>query len=184
MSAKEKLLAGWKLGLSFTKRDWELADYPVVIREQKIERDSEPSPSRGVARRYAARIVNWWVMTGTGDTPVQAMEELRDGFGRVKDARQRDSKVMPRPGTKVPIEFAPSDQVHSHPELTDEFIQRVLGLDWAFVSDQSSLWDFHTNDTNDALNTKIREIYGVDVSDVESGNLAEILQRIATSRSY
>jgi len=91
---------------------------------------------------------------------------------------------MPRPGTEVPIEFAPSDRVHSNSELTDEFIQRVLGLDWAFVSDQSSLWDFHTNDSNDALNAKIREIYGVDVSDVESGSLAEILQRIAKRRGY
>jgi hypothetical protein len=123
-------------------------------------------------------------MTGTGDTRGQAMQDLEDGFGRMKDARQRDSRAMPRPGTKVPIEFALSDRVHPHPELTDEFIQRVLGLDWAFVSDQSSLWDFHTNDTNDVLNAKVREIYGVDVSDMESGNLAEILQRIATRRGY
>lgn len=101
MSAKEKLLAGWKLCLSFTKRDWELADYPVAIREQRIERDYEPSPSRGVPRRYAARIVNWWVMTGTGDTPGQAMEDLRDGLDRMKDARQRDGRAMPRPGEGI-----------------------------------------------------------------------------------
>ncbi len=123
-------------------------------------------------------------MTGTGDTPEQAMRELSNGFGRMKDARQHDGRSMPRPGTNVPIEFAPSDRVHAHPELTDEFIRRVLGLEWAFVSDQSSLWDFHTDDTNDSLNAKIREIYGIDVSDVESGNLAEILQRIATRRGY
>jgi len=48
MSANEKLLAAWKLCLSFRKRDWELADYPVVIREQRVEPGSEPganSPS-------------------------------------------------------------------------------------------------------------------------------------------
>jgi hypothetical protein len=183
MSANEKLFAAWKFCLSFTKQDWELGDYPVVIREQKLERDSERSLSRGVQQRYLARIVNWWVMTGGGDTPDQAMAELVDGFGRMKDTRLRDGKVMPRPGTKVPIEFAPSDRVHAHPELTDDFIQRVLGLDWAFVSDESSLWDFHTDDTNDVLNAKIREVYGVDVSDVESGNLAEILQRIASRQT-
>jgi hypothetical protein len=41
MSANEKLLLAWKLCLSLTKRDWELADYPVVIREQKLEPNSE-----------------------------------------------------------------------------------------------------------------------------------------------
>jgi hypothetical protein len=183
MSANEKLLAAWKFCLSLAKRDWELSDYPVVIRGQKLERESERSPSRGVQKRYLARIVNWWVMTGGGDTPDQAMAELVDGFRRMKDTRQRESKAMPRPGTKVPIEFAPSNLVHAHSELTDDFIQRVLGLDWAFVSDQSSLWDFHTDETNDVLNAKIREVYGVDVSDVESGNLAEILQRIAARQT-
>jgi hypothetical protein len=82
------------VGLSFTKRDWKLADYPVVIREQKIERDSELAPSRGVPRRYAARIVNWWVMTGTGDTPGQAMKELSEGFDRMKDARQDEARKV------------------------------------------------------------------------------------------
>jgi hypothetical protein len=183
MSATEKLLAAWKLCLSLTKRDWELADYPVIIREQKPERDSDRSPSRGVQQRYLARIVNWWVMTGGGDTPDQAMTELVKGFGQIKETRQRDGKAMPRPGTQVPIEFAPSNRVDAHPALTEDFIQRILGLDWAFVSDQSSLWDFHTDDTNDALNAKIREIYGVEVSDVESGNLAEILQRIAARQN-
>jgi hypothetical protein len=183
MSANEKLLAAWKLCLSLTKRNWELADYPVIIREQKVERDSERPPSRGVQQRYLARIVNWWVMTGGGDTPDQAMAELVDGFGRMKYARQRDQKAMPRPGTKVPIEFAPSNSVCANPELTEDFIRRVLGLDWAFVSDQSSLGDFHTDDTNEVLNAKIKEVYGVDVSDVESGNLAEILQRIGASHA-
>jgi hypothetical protein len=183
MSVKEKLLAGWKLCLSFTKRYWEVADYPVVIREQRVEPESERPPSRGVQQRYLARIVNWWVMTGGGDTPEQAMADLVDQFGQMKDARQRNGEAMPRPGGKVPIEFAPSNRVYTHPELTEDFIKRVLGLDWAFVSDQSSLWDFHTEDANDVLNAKIKEVYGVDVSDLESGNLAEILDRIAVRRT-
>jgi hypothetical protein len=117
MSANQKLLAAWKLCLSFRKRDWQRADYPVIIREQKLERDSDRSSSRGVQQRYLARIVNWWVMTGGGDTPGQAMAELVDGFGRIKDTRQRDGKAMPRPGTEARIEFAPSNRVHAHREL-------------------------------------------------------------------
>jgi hypothetical protein len=88
-----------------------------------------------------------------------------------------------RPGTKVPIEFAPSSRVSAHPGLRDEFIQRILGLDRAFVSDESSLWAFHTENTNEVLNTKIKDAYGVDVSDLKSGNLAEILERIAVWRA-
>ena len=110
------------------------------------------------------------------------MQDLAVRFDEVKADWQRQEKPLPRPGTKVPIEFAPSEHVHAHPELTDDFIRRVLGLDWAFVSDRSSLWDFHTNETNDAFHAKIKETYGVDVSDIESGNLAEILGRIATQQ--
>lgn len=183
MSATEKLLAAWKLCLSYAKHDWELADYPVVIRDLGVEPDSERTPSRGVRQRYLARIVNWWVMTGAGDTPKHAMADLVNQFRRIKDSRQRDGKSMPRPGTKVPIEFALSNRVYARPELTDDFIQRVLGLDWAFVSDESSLWDFHNDETNYVLNAKIKEIYGVDVSDLESGNLGEILDRIAAHQT-
>jgi hypothetical protein len=120
-------------------------------------------------------------MTGGGDTPQQAMVDLESAFGRMKDTRESEGKAMPRPGTKVPIEFAASNKVCARPELTEDFIQRVLELPWAFVSDESSLWDFHSDETNEVLHGKIRGVYGVDVADLQSGNLAEILERIAAS---
>jgi hypothetical protein len=47
----------------------------------------------------------------------------------------------------------------------------------------SSLGDFHGNETDAALIEKIRRIYGVDVSDISTGNLADIFDRIeANSR--
>jgi len=58
-----------------------------------------------------------------------------------------------------------------------------LDFEWAFISDGSSLWDFHTGPSVDTFHTKIKEIYGIDVSDVGSGNLAEILTRIAADRT-
>ncbi len=90
---------------------------------------------------------------------------------------------MPRPGTHVPVKFADSGRVNAHPELAADFIHRVLKLDWAWISDQSSLWDFHSEDSNDALITKIKEIYGVDVSDIESARLCDIFERISESQS-
>ena len=86
MSTKEKLLAVWKFCLSFRKHDWDAIDYPVVVREQAVENGSGPSLSQGVQPRYLARIVNWWVMTGGGETPTQAMADLVDQFGRIKKA--------------------------------------------------------------------------------------------------
>jgi len=182
LSVQEILLAAWKRCLSFRKSDWELKDYPVVIRKQ--QHPDDPARSASLAP-YQARIVNWWVMSEGGNTPQEALEDLAAAFIRTKDNKRRDRKSMPRPGTHVPIEveLASTSRVDAHVELTDDFIKRVLGLPWAFVSDQSSLWDFHTSESNSELNARIQEIYGVDVSDVESGNLATILERIASSRA-
>jgi hypothetical protein len=48
-----------------------------------------------------------------------------------------------------------------------------------FISDESSLWDFLSETTNQAQIDRIRAAYGVDVSDLTDGNLATILARIA-----
>jgi hypothetical protein len=86
---------------------------------------------------------------------------------------------LTRPGTKVPIEFASRVRIDKHSELEKDFIRRVLGLDWAWISDESTLWDFHTDKTNENLTKTIRHIYGVDVSDIPSGNLADIFDKIS-----
>jgi hypothetical protein len=74
-------------------------------------------------------------------------------------------------------------RVSAHSELADDFTRRVLNLDWAFISDESSLWDFHHAETNESLIARIKEVYGVDVSDIESAKLSEILERIAIAQS-
>ena len=76
-------------------------------------------------------------------------------------------------------EFAPRERIGAHPKLVEDLTRRVLQLDWAFISDESSLWDFHETGTNGALIARIKEVYGVDVSDIESASLPEILERIA-----
>jgi len=107
------------------------------------------------------------------------MRDLRAKFETAK----MQSKPLPRPGTRVAIEFASRQRVNTHQDLVEDFIRCVLDLDWAWISDESSLWDFHTEETNARLNDKIKEVYGVDVSDIESGRLSEILDRIATERA-
>jgi hypothetical protein len=124
-----------------------------------------------------------WNLVGGGETPQEAMEVLRVSFERAAEDRRRKGKPLPRPGVRVPIEFAPGEQVDAHGELVDDFVRRVLGFECAWISNESSLWDFHSDETKDELQAKIKEIYGVDVSDIESGNIVQILDRIAAKPS-
>jgi hypothetical protein len=177
------LLARWKWALSFRAHDWQLADYPISVRAQRPDPDSPfDNNPRFKLRNNVARVVNWPTMDGSGDSPKEALNDLRAKFLARKAKLAEEGKPLPRPGTNVPIEFASQERVNAHPELAQDFIDRVLELPGAFISDQSSLWDFHTEENNDALHAKIREVYGVDVSDIESGNLGEILDRIAATR--
>jgi len=114
-------------------------------------------------------------MLGGGDTPLQAYENLRKTFEQFKAI----NKDLPRPGTKVPLNFATRSRVDQHAELAKDFIKRVLGIEWAWISDESSLGDFHDEESNDKLVQKIRSTYGVDVANIAGGNLADILDRIA-----
>lgn len=169
-----KLRSVWKFCLSLRKRDWELSDYPVVVRRNE-------SASTASRQRYIASVLNWGI-AGAGDTREEALVSLQGNFGKAKAKRYADRKPLPRPGVRVPVEFASQERISARPELANDFTRRVLQLDWAWISDESSLSDFHHEQTNAALIAKIREIYGVNVSDIESGNLADILDRIAASQ--
>ena len=171
----------WKWFLSFRKRDWELEDYPVYIRSQQSDLASAFDNPRFKLHRYFAQIVNWHI-TGCGDTREKARQDLSSIFAAIKSHKRETGKPLPRPGTRVPLEFVSQQRVKAHAELAEDFIHRVLELESAWISDESSLWDFHADENNDAYITKIKEIYGVDVSDIQSANLAEILERIASAR--
>jgi hypothetical protein len=106
------------------------------------------------------------------------MADLRQNFESVAQRRKKEALPAIRPGASWPIEFASQEKVSTDESLSEDFIRNVLGLDWAWISDESSLWDFHTEQTNDLLVAKIREVYSVDVSDIESAKLWEILERI------
>lgn len=175
---KNQIVALWKRCLSIRKKDWELNDYPVVIRQHEF--DPHFSSGRFTQHRYVAYIVNWAV-TGGGETPTDALRSLRINFQTICDRRRREGKPMIRPGVNAPLEFAAKELISVNQELSEDFIRRVLNLDWAWISDESSLWDFHTDETNEQMWAKILEVYGVDVSNIESARISEILNRIAAT---
>jgi hypothetical protein len=180
VTARNEINARWKWFLSLFKREWKLTDYPVSLRAHEI--DPRYVGSRLKQHRYTAQIVNWWVTSGGGDTKEEAVQELEIRFASIASEKAKTGKKLPRPGTHVEIEFASTERVDAHAELAEDFIHRVLNLDWAYISDESSLWDFHSSEDNQDLFAKIHDIYGVDVSDIESAKLWQIFDRIASSR--
>ncbi|HET6228665.1 MAG TPA: hypothetical protein VFE05_01225 [Longimicrobiaceae bacterium] len=65
-------------------------------------------------------------------------------------------------------------------DLAAGFFREVLELDYddCVITDESSLWDFHGENDNEPYFRRIEEVYHVDVRDIASGNLADILERI------
>lgn len=164
--------AVWTLVASVFKRDWTIDDYPVRVWRLP---PTEPShKSRLQPLQWAARVFNWPGISGNANSRQEALEELRKNFDHFKATKPS----LPRPGTKVPVEFAASERVGKHSELAKDFVKRVFDVEWAWISDESSLSDFHDDATDERLTQKVHHIYGVDVSDISSGNLADIFDRI------
>lgn len=162
-----------KFVLSFLKRTWELADYPVVIREQ----DPQTNSPLGLLPRFVATIWRWPGPTGVGDTEGEAIACLRTVLDTI-----RQDRALPRPGTRVPIQFGSTTLVDDYRDIEEVFIKSILDVDWALITDNSSLYDFSLDNSIDGYLKKIKETYGVDVSEVKSGNLGEIFQLIAERR--
>lgn len=162
--------------MSFLKpsSQWRLSDYPVFMVHQDSSDFTGPSRLKPVT--WSARIVRW-AISGSGDTPQEALEKL-ECF--VDDKRQKDG-ILPRPGTNVPIEFASQNLISKYEELEKDFVSRILNIDWAWISDESSLWDFHADENNDKYFRRIQAVYGVDVSDVRGAMIVGILEKISNS---
>jgi hypothetical protein len=162
----------WAFLVSMFKGEWTLDDYPIRILFQPTAERLHKSRLKPLP--WTASVINWPGMAGSANSRLGALEELRKNFDRFKTTKPN----LPRPGTKVPIEFAARERVGQHSELANDFIKRVLDIEWAWISDESSLWDFHGDETNKSLTDKIQRVYGIDVSDISSGNLADIFDRI------
>jgi hypothetical protein len=165
----------WKYVRSFLKQEWSAGDYPIRIRHP--DSSNADHPARWKPVRVNAAVINWWQMSGDGETEAEAVKDLATKL----EARKARGERLPRPGTGLPIEFAASGRVEAHQRLAADFVKRVLGLDIGdcFISDESSLWDFHADEDNTLLYNKIMLIYGVDVSGIEHAKLADIFDRLA-----
>jgi hypothetical protein len=172
MKLSRKIRARMAWAASFLKRRWDFGDYPLDYVDQG---ERNPNlPERLQHKRWRADLINWPAVSGLGESRAEALADAKEKFF----AYQVSGEKMWRPGTGPGIVFADNHSVAEHAALRDHFIQNVLGLEWAWVSDESSLWDFHEKADNSDLYLKIGEVYGVDVSYVEGAKLAAIFAEI------
>jgi hypothetical protein len=91
----------------------------------------------------------------------------------------------PLMGNKV--ELAPAGGIDSFRDIADRFMWRVFDLEPGdyLITDESSLADFVGVDGQEliSLHEKVHRLYGLDVSDIEGGNLLQIFVRIAATDS-
>jgi hypothetical protein len=165
-TVRERLLIAFKYLASFRKRDWQLEDYPVRLRRQDM------SPETPAVQPWVAQVLNWWLV-GTGATPEAALNDLRD---RIEAAR--NSRDLPRPGSRPPIEFAPATHLGAHGDFAYEFVERVTGIRPMFMSDQTSLHDFASGDEMTEVLRKISLLYNVDAAEHVDAPLWELLDRV------
>jgi hypothetical protein len=168
-----QLRAVRKFVASFSKRAWSVEDFPLVIKHR--ERSPEFG-SRFIHYPWSVHIINWWHLRGDGATLALAIEDLR------KKLSDHDQEELPRPGTGPPpqISYASQNEIAKLNHIAGEFFAAILKIPYedCIITDESSLWDFHSENTNDQYQRRILERYGVDVADIKSGNLVEIFKRI------
>lgn len=89
-------------------------------------------------------------------------------------------KTGPLKGKK--IVFASTAGIDVFKDILEDFIKKIFNFDPGdyLVSDESSLHDFTGVDDIELVDIqkKIQDIYNIDVSDIKSGNLLEIIVRI------
>jgi hypothetical protein len=158
---------------SFFKRRWEFEDYPIDYVDQG---EVDPNlPTRLQHHRWRVDLINWYAVSGLGNSKEAALADAKQKFAVWNSSGEK----MWRPGTGPGIVFPENQTIEKYAELRDDFIHRVLELEWAWLTDESSLWDFHQEVDNNIFYTKIIEVYGVDVSDILNANIVSILERIS-----
>ncbi|MGY5878762.1 MAG: hypothetical protein RTV31_00870 [Candidatus Thorarchaeota archaeon] len=78
------------------------------------------------------------------------------------------------------IIFAPSERISCYEEIAKDFLPMICNQLWedCWVSDLSSIWDFLCEDDREAIFERVQSEYGIDISDIEDGNLLDIFDRL------
>lgn len=135
--------------LSFFKLEWKFEDYPL---ETWTNLNAEQEDIR-----FGAKFTNWSGLIAHGNSKSEAIENLKNNL-----MEYSKENTLPRPGTKVPIEFAESSKIEQYEEIAIDFFERIIGINYyeCFISDYSSLYDFQLDDEETI--EKIKSIYQIE----------------------
>jgi hypothetical protein len=169
----EQLKVFLKKLLSYTKTKWNIEDYPLRYRKQA---DTKEEYNIGELKTWVVQVVNWWTMTGLGNTKQEAFQHLKSNF-----KSYLEYNPAPRPGTSVPLSFVDTSEVDDLEDVAPEFFEKILDLDYyeCFISDESSLTDFGRDDEETLQ--KINATYGLGLTDLGDGNLVRLFRKIKDS---
>jgi len=160
----DTILAFYKRLLSYTKTKWDLADYPLRYKNQADPIDKELKP-------WVVQVINWWTLTGLGDTKEEAYNMLKAGFENYKVHNDK----LPRPGCSVPLQYADTTIVDNLENVAVDFFDKILGYNYyeCFISDESSIIDFGQDE--DEVLKKINQTYELNLTEIGDGNIVRIL---------
>ena len=164
----KQLKATYKYLLSFLKTKWEFDDYP-------LETWTNPNAQQEDIK-FGAKFTNWSTFVAHGSSIPAAIENLKN---QLKDYAKDNE--LPRPGSKVPIQFAESNRIEENEEIAIDFFDKIIGMNYydCFISDYSSLVDFDLDDEESLK--KIKAEYGIE----PNGDLflADIFEEIKNKAS-
>jgi hypothetical protein len=108
-------------------------------------------------------------------------------FGVAATEMKENDRVIPSgPFKGKKIEFATTTGVDMLLDISEDFMKKIFNFEPKdyLISDESSLYDFTGLDEMELTDIQkiIEDVYDVDVSDIESGNLLEIFKRIHHSK--
>ena len=102
------------------------------------------------------------------------------------EMKEEDRLITSGPFKGKKIRFAPTSGVDMFVEISEEFMRKIFDFESGeyLITDESSLYDFTGPDEVELtdIHKKIRDVYDLDVSDIESWNLLEIFMRIHHSK--
>ena len=169
---KNFLLKLSKYFLSFFKKDWNIEDYPIVIKNNS--NSNFISSDRLKVVRWVVIVLGWLHMQGNGDTKEEALLDLHNKFINAKKGGN-----LPRPGTTTPLILASTEGIKKYSDLALDFFDKILDVNYneVFISDESSIWDFVLEGDLALYYEKIKDAYGIDVSST-NGNFLKIFENI------
>lgn len=104
--------------------------------------------------------------------------EIHDPRGLLKALHEYNGTQEPR--------FADNSEIAAYGDVASEFFHLVGLSEALFISDGSRLedWCDASGVSLDQANARIRDVYGVDVSDLNGGRLIDIFERIRQGEIY